>query len=88
VHPGGVATEIANSARSAAGIAADELARGRVQMNKMLKLPPAAAGEIIVKAIEAERRRVIVGNDAKVMAVIERLMPVSYFRVFERMARP
>jgi hypothetical protein len=31
---------------------------------------------------------VIVGNDAKVMAVIERLMPVSYFRVFERMARP
>jgi NAD(P)-dependent dehydrogenase (short-subunit alcohol dehydrogenase family) len=88
VHPGGVATEIANNARAAAAIPPAALAAARQQMNKLLRLPPAVAGEIIVKAIEAQRSRVIVGTDAKVMAALERLLPTSYFRIFERLAKP
>ncbi len=88
VHPGGVATDIANAARAPAGTPAEELAAARRQMNRALRLPAAAAGEIIVKAIEAQRARVIVGTDAKVMAALERLLPTSYFRVFERLTKP
>ena len=87
VHPGGVATAIANSARLPADVSAEESEEGRRVTNALLKMPPAQAGEIIVKAVEQRRRRVLVGSDAKVVAAIERLMPVGYWRVVERLTR-
>ncbi len=87
VHPGGVATAIANSARIAAapGLPSAELERERAAFNALLRLPPAVAAETIVRAIEQRKARVIVGNDAKLMALIERIMPVSYWSVIGRL---
>jgi len=87
VHPGGVATSIANSARLPSSISADEGEQGRRATNKLLRLPPAQAGEIIVRAVEHRRRRVLVGSDATIVSVIERLMPVHYWRVVQRLTR-
>lgn len=87
VHPGGVATQIANSARLPAGTPDAERAKRLRQTNKMLKMPPEQAGEIIVKGIEAKRSRVIVGNDARLIAAIERLVPVTYWQVMKRLMR-
>ena len=86
VHPGGVATSIAKNARLPANANAEEMARRLKIANAMLKLPPEQAGEIIVKAVEQRRGRVMVGSDAKLVSVIERFAPVSYWPVLQRLS--
>jgi NAD(P)-dependent dehydrogenase (short-subunit alcohol dehydrogenase family) len=87
VHPGGVATSIARSARIPAGASADDVDLRRRRAERMLRMPPEQAGEVIVRAIERDAPRVIVGNDAKIVALIERLMPVGYWRLLGRLVR-
>ncbi|HRN52021.1 MAG TPA: SDR family oxidoreductase, partial [Gemmatimonadaceae bacterium] len=87
VHPGGVATNIANDARVPAGVDAVEVERKRVFSNKRLRMPPARAGEIIVRGVEAGRRRVLVGWDAVAISLLTRLMPVRYWSVLRRWVR-
>ena len=81
VHPGGVATSIAERARVPAGVSAEEVARRHERFRKLLRLPPEVAGEIIVRGVERRRPRVLVGSDAKVMSLIARALPVSYWKV-------
>jgi NAD(P)-dependent dehydrogenase (short-subunit alcohol dehydrogenase family) len=84
VHPGGVATSIADSARVPKDMPPEEIARRRALAKKALRMPPATAGEIIVQGIERRSARVLVGNDAKFLALLERLAPVSYWKIFMR----
>jgi len=81
VHPGGVATAIAENARLPAGVTEEEIARRRERYRKLLRLPPEIAGEIIVRAVERRQPRVLVGSDAKVISAIARLFPVSYWKL-------
>lgn len=85
VHPGGVATAIADSARLPASVSAEDAAEARQFANSMLRMPPETAGEMIVKAIEQRRRRVLIGSDAKFVSLIERLAPVSYWKLIARL---
>jgi NAD(P)-dependent dehydrogenase (short-subunit alcohol dehydrogenase family) len=85
VHPGGVATSIADNARVPKDMPPEEIARRKVQAKKGLRMPPAEAGEIIVKGIERRSPRVLVGNDAKLLSLVERLAPKSYFKVLGRL---
>jgi short-subunit dehydrogenase len=87
VYPGGVATSIANNARVAAAISAEEAARGREDFSRHLRLLPEKAGEIIARGIERRQARVLVGSDAKLIAMIERLAPVSYGRLLRWLER-
>jgi NAD(P)-dependent dehydrogenase (short-subunit alcohol dehydrogenase family) len=84
VHPGGIATSIARSARMSKAISAADQARSLKRFQHLLKMPPERAGEIIVQAIEQRRPRIIVGSDAKFAALVERLLPSSYWRVIGR----
>ncbi|HEX7176476.1 MAG TPA: SDR family NAD(P)-dependent oxidoreductase [Pyrinomonadaceae bacterium] len=81
VHPGGVATSISEQARVPAGVSAEEVERRREQFRKLLRLPPEVAGETIVRGIERRQARVLVGSDAKLISVIARILPVSYWKV-------
>jgi NAD(P)-dependent dehydrogenase (short-subunit alcohol dehydrogenase family) len=85
VHPGGVATSIADNARVPKDMTPEEIARRKLQAKRGLRMPPAEAGEIIVKGIERRAPRVLVGNDAKLLSLVERLAPKSYFRVLGRL---
>jgi short-subunit dehydrogenase len=85
VHPGGIATSIADNARVPKDMPPQEIARRRALAKKALTMPPAAAGEIIVKGIERRSERVLVGNDAKFLALLERLAPISYWKMFMRL---
>jgi len=85
VHPGGVATSIADNARIPAGASAEEVARGRDAMRKLLKLPSEVAAETIVQGVERRKARVLVGRDAHVIALLVRLAPVSYWRLITRL---
>lgn len=84
VHPGGVATAIARNARRSASLPAEEMRRRLQQVEKKLRLPPDQAGEIIVRGVEKRRARVLVGRDAVIIALIERLFPVSYWSLLGR----
>jgi NAD(P)-dependent dehydrogenase (short-subunit alcohol dehydrogenase family) len=84
VHPGGVATSIADRARVPDGVPADEVEQRRAAMNRLLTLPPEVAGETIVRGIERRRVRILVGRDAKAAAALERLAPVRYWRLLRR----
>jgi NAD(P)-dependent dehydrogenase (short-subunit alcohol dehydrogenase family) len=81
VHPGGVATSIAKSARMPAGATGEEVAREMRRWTHLLKLPAERAGETIVRGVERRQARIVVGNDAKLAAIIERIAPVSYWEL-------
>src|SRR3954467_5420915 len=87
VHPGGVATSIADNGRVPKDKPEDEVAQGREEMNRMLRLPPETAGEIIVKGVERRQARVLVGSDARMISAIERLAPVSSGRILDWLKR-
>ena len=54
------------------------------RVEKLLRMPPQRAGEIIVKGVARGKARILVGMDAKVASLIERVMPVSYWRLLGR----
>ena len=84
VHPGGVATSIARNSRGPAGVDPDEVLREKNSFEAFLKMPPAQAGETIVEGLVRRRPRILVGNDAKVAALIERIAPVGYWKFLGR----
>ncbi|MGY2049786.1 SDR family NAD(P)-dependent oxidoreductase [Methylobacterium sp. JK268] len=84
VHPGGVATAIARNSRTGAGVDPAEAERGRRAFEKHLRLSPEAAAAQILAGIERKAPRLIVGSDAKQVALIQRLMPVRYWSLIRR----
>jgi NAD(P)-dependent dehydrogenase (short-subunit alcohol dehydrogenase family) len=92
VHPGGIKTNIANAALESARaqgqeVTAEDEERRRFYNEKLLKMDPAQAAEIIIKGVEADKPRVLVGNDAKAVDVLVRLLPARYPKVFMAIER-
>jgi NAD(P)-dependent dehydrogenase (short-subunit alcohol dehydrogenase family) len=83
VHPGGVRTNIADAAwaearrRGFVPTAADER-RHRIYNEKILRMPPEQAARIVVDGVEAGRPRILVGNDARLVDAVVRLLPARY----------
>jgi short-subunit dehydrogenase len=88
VHPGGIKTRIAESARTGSGVSAEEYEQGRKQFAKLLTMPPEVAAAMIVEAVEKRRPRLLIGWSAKVPDVLVRLLPGTYWRVIARRAAP
>ena len=88
VHPGGIKTRIAESARTGSGVSAEEYEQGRKQFAKLLTMPPELAAAMIVEAVEKRRPRLLIGWSAKVPDVLVRLLPGTYWRLIARRAAP
>ena len=84
VHPGGIRTAIADNARLSQGVDPVEAKAATAEFNKLLKTTPAAAAEVIVKAILKRQGRVLIGSDARLIDRIQRIFPMTYWK---RMAR-
>lgn len=84
VHPGGVRTAIATSARRT-GLSNAEIQAQMEIWAKFLRLDPQDAAERVVRGIERREKRVLVGRDAQRAALIQRLFPVDYWRVLQRL---
>ncbi|HEY1014312.1 MAG TPA: SDR family NAD(P)-dependent oxidoreductase, partial [Herpetosiphonaceae bacterium] len=86
VHPGGIKTAIATSARIAA---AADARLATAAMNEFtesaLRTPPEAAAAAIVGAIQRRAKRLLIGADAQALAAVQRLFPVSYWSVLGRL---
>ncbi len=78
VHPGGVRTSVDASARRT-GVSEAERQQQRYISTKLLQLAPEAAAAQIVQGILRRKKRVLVGRDAKQVALIQRLFPVGYW---------
>lgn len=81
VYPGGVATSIVRNARLPKSNSPEKDEEKRKSFESFLTMPPETAGEIIVNGVENRKARVLVGSDAKKIALIERLLPVSYWKL-------
>ena len=85
VHPGGVRTGIAVNARRA-GMSNAEVAADAKRWEHLLRLDPAEAAARIAQGIERREKRVLVGRDARQIALVARLFPVNYWPVLLRLA--
>ena len=84
VHPGGIKTNIAQSARFSSKMkdvmGFDEKV-GKRNFEKLFITTPDQAASVILGAVRANRRRVLIGPDAKAIDLMVRLMPESYQRI-------
>ncbi|WP_159516713.1 SDR family oxidoreductase [Acinetobacter sp. 18QD2AZ41W] len=83
VHPGGIRTNIANAAKMnnsllTLGMNPEKSARN---FNKLLRCPPAEAARQILEAVQKDKRRLLIGNDAKAIDLIQRILPTGYQHV-------
>ena len=85
VHPGGVATNIARNSR--AGVGVTDNAR-RVQsierFDAVARTSPRAAAQRIILGIEKNQPRILIGNDARFMDLLQRLRPATYWAPMAR----
>ena len=84
VHPGGVATSIAKSARIPDAVAATIDPARRARMEKLLSLPPEDAAAIILRGVETRAPRILVGSDAKRIDILQRIRPGTYWKTVEK----
>jgi len=79
VIPGAVKTDIARNARFSAGIGPITNRRAAIKlMDRVSLTSPERAARIIVRGIEKNRRRVLIGPDAYLLDLLQRLFPSGY----------
>jgi NAD(P)-dependent dehydrogenase (short-subunit alcohol dehydrogenase family) len=92
VHPGGVKTNVANATL----MLGEELGRPatdddrrllRLYNDKLLRMDPGEAANIILDAVDDGAPRVLVGNDAKLGDLLVRLFPKGYARAVVALER-
>lgn len=86
-HPGGIATAIAKNARVGAGVQPQEAQRRIALAQQVLRMSPQKAAHTILQAAQRDRARVVVGWDAQLLSVIERLAPVAHGHLLRAMHR-
>jgi len=85
VHPGGVATNIVRNSRTGVGMT-DNISRAQSieRFEAVAKTTPAAAALRIIKGIENNAPRILIGNDARFMDLLQRFRPATYWAVLAR----
>lgn len=80
VHPGGVATGIARSARVGASMT-DNKRRAEMidRFEKLAPTTPDEAAARIIAGIERNEPRIVVGPDARRIDIVQRLFPTTYW---------
>ena len=88
VHPGGIKTNIARDSRSSdsaqklTGQNAEEAAK---EFEKLFITTPDKAARVILKGVQKNSRRILIGPDARVLDWMVRLFPTAYQKLFIRM---
>ena len=84
VHPGGVNTNIARSARIGEKMDRQAAQAGVKLFQKMLKTRADRAASRMLRGIERREKRVLIGADAYQIDAIQRLIPAGYWGVIRR----
>lgn len=84
IHPGGIATDIARNAR----MDADDIAQDMVgTFDKLANTRPEKAAKVIVKGIEKNQARVLIGPDAYLIHFLVRLLGAKYQLITQYLAK-
>jgi short-subunit dehydrogenase len=85
VHPGGVATNIARNSRTGTGVT-DNARRAQSidRFDAVAKTTAAAAAQRIILGIEKNQPRILIGNDARFMDLLQRFRPATYWPVLAK----
>jgi short-subunit dehydrogenase len=85
VHPGGVSTNIVRNSCDGTGVADNaRRAQSIERFDAITKTTPAAAALRIIQGIENNQPRILIGNDARFMDLLQRLRPGTYWSVLAR----
>lgn len=89
VHPGGIKTNIARAARTDASVATlgTDPATAAAKFEKQFITPPEVAAKTILRGVERDDRRVLVGPDAHVIDLLVRLLPSAYQKLIVAFSR-
>ena len=89
VHPGGIKTNIARDARYSSSISALRIdpEASREAFEKLFITSPRSAAKTILRAVQRNRRRVLVGVDAHALDLLVRLAPGLAHRAMVAMSR-
>ncbi|MCG2631315.1 SDR family oxidoreductase [Bradyrhizobium sp. WYCCWR 13023] len=85
VHPGGVATSIARSSRTGVGVT-DNARRAQMidRFESAARTTPKDAALRIIRGIEKNEPRILIGNDARFMDILQRFRPGTYWAPLQR----
>jgi short-subunit dehydrogenase len=85
VHPGGVATSIARSSRTGVGVT-DNARRAQMidRFETAARTTPKDAALRIIRGIERNEPRILIGNDARFMDILQRFRPGTYRAPLQR----
>lgn len=85
VHPGGVATSIARSSRTGVGVT-DNARRAQMidRFETAARTTPKDAALRIIRGIERNEPRILIGNDARFMDILQRFRPGTYWAPLQR----
>jgi len=78
VHPGGIRTRIADTARVAAAAASADEEAGRADFSRLLSFPPERAADLILTAVQKRRPRLLIASSARFPDLLARLTPGRY----------
>ena len=78
IHPGGIRTAIARNARTTASEDPAETAR---LFDRLAQTSPQAAARAIVRGLQRDRARILIGADAWALSALPRLLGARYERV-------
>lgn len=81
VHPGGIRTRIARNAQLGAHAPQASADAEIARFEKVARTSPDAAAERIVRGIERNEARILIGPDARFIELTQRLRPVRYWRL-------
>jgi short-subunit dehydrogenase len=85
VHPGGVATNIVRNSRTGVGMTDNERRAQTIErFDTVARTTPAAAALRIIAGIEKNAPRILIGNDARFMDLLQRFRPATYWAVLAR----
>lgn len=87
VHPGGIRTRIAETARSAAAASDEEVKAGKAAFAKMLTYPADRAATEIINGVAGRKGRVVIAPEAVVLDVVARIAPVGHFEIATSLRR-
>ncbi len=84
VHPGGIKTNIANSARVCEKTPPSEKQFAIKKFDKGTPTTPETAADIIIRGMLAGKPKILIGPDAKVVDSLVRVFPIRYWNVLKK----
>jgi NAD(P)-dependent dehydrogenase (short-subunit alcohol dehydrogenase family) len=86
VHPGGIHTPIAKRARLGAHASPSKREAAIAFFEQVTPTSPEAAAARILKGVERREPRILIGQDARRIDILQRLRPATYWKIMAKRA--